>query len=197
MTGNQLKYHEIQEGKRHNLAIEGETVRHNVVSEAEVQRHNVVSENETYRSNVARETETNRHNIVDESIKREGNAITRDYNNGMLTIGFQNAKTNARNAELRELELQESNRHNKQQEIIGLRNAESQRRQSLASAVQAKVAAKQLEINKRDTETRRKQANTQRAQAISSEIRQWAFGAAEQNRKALSTFKDLAPLFLK
>lgn len=51
MTDIQIKYWDLEEGKRHNVVTEGETYRHNVIGESqnllslsETKRHNVTSE---------------------------------------------------------------------------------------------------------------------------------------------------------
>lgn len=62
MTQNQLKFHEIKEDMRSNLAKETET-----------NRANLAKETETHRSNVANETENNRHNVETESATRQKN----------------------------------------------------------------------------------------------------------------------------
>lgn len=44
MTGNQIKYAELQENIRHNTTTEVETNRHNVTTEVETNRHNTETE---------------------------------------------------------------------------------------------------------------------------------------------------------
>lgn len=79
MTQNQIRYAELKEAARHNLAGEVETNRSNVAREVETNRHNIVSENETVRHNISTEGETNRHNVVDESIRSAANAINASH----------------------------------------------------------------------------------------------------------------------
>lgn len=84
MTDIQIKYWDLQEGRRHNQAVEYESHRHNTVTEvqndrsiAEIGRHNLAMEKETNRHNVVTEgqqdrviSETVRHNYATEGIQR-------------------------------------------------------------------------------------------------------------------------------
>lgn len=84
MTDIQVKYWDLQENKRHNLAYETETNRHNVVGEqqnaimlGENIRHNKATESETHRANLRNEElgfatlrEAKRHNTATEGIQR-------------------------------------------------------------------------------------------------------------------------------
>lgn len=77
LTDIQIKYWDYVEGKRHNIAYEGETQRHNYATEhqqaqelVETVRHNTVYEGETNRHNVVYENETKRHNVATEGIQR-------------------------------------------------------------------------------------------------------------------------------
>lgn len=87
MTDIQIRYHTLQETKRHNLVSEeqegsriAETGRHNLVTEHESNRHNLATERENVRHNKVGEDiamknlfETQRHNLVGESIEKELN----------------------------------------------------------------------------------------------------------------------------
>ena len=55
MTANQLRYWELQENKRSNLAKEIETNRSNLAKESETHRSNLAQETETHRSNTTQE----------------------------------------------------------------------------------------------------------------------------------------------
>lgn len=76
MTDIQIRYHTLQETKRHNLVSEeqegsriAETNRHNLVTERENVRHNKVGEDIAMKNLY----ETRRHNLVGESIEKELN----------------------------------------------------------------------------------------------------------------------------
>lgn len=75
MTNNQIRYFQLQEDTRHNLATESEQKRYNTESLYELNRSNVARERETARSNRARERETNRSNLANEQLKNVGNQI--------------------------------------------------------------------------------------------------------------------------
>lgn len=79
-----MKYWDLQENKRHNLAYETETQRHNIIGERQNQvmlgeniRHNKAVESETHRSNLQNEKlgfatlrESARHNKAVEGIQQ-------------------------------------------------------------------------------------------------------------------------------
>lgn len=130
MTANQIAFANVQETKRHNLVSEQETSRHNVTTEqvtstfnraqaehfvrqdainaehyarmdAETARSHLVGEqisrdtlSEGIRHNQATETETWRHNLISEN------------------VDVSQAATSRINAETRESELEETKRHN-------------------------------------------------------------------------------------
>jgi hypothetical protein len=123
MTDIQVRYWDLQETKRHNVAYETETfrhnkatevqaskeltevTRHNKATETETKRHNIATEVETYRSNRYREIETNRHNRATEKLDASKLAETKRHNIEMEGIGViqanaswisaQAARTNA------------------------------------------------------------------------------------------------------
>lgn len=75
VTNNQIRYFQLQEDTRHNIASETEQKRYNTESLYELNRSNVARERETERSNRARERETSRTNRANEGIKRVANQI--------------------------------------------------------------------------------------------------------------------------
>ncbi len=141
MTHNQIEYANYKESKRHNIAGETELNRHNVVTEYETARHNVETENigwanlsETKRHNQADEVETHRYHTANESIERSKLSETTRHNKvseqidsyraaNEIAIGYQNASTNAYNAQ--------TNRGNMR---INEYNANTNRKSALAKA---------------------------------------------------------------
>lgn len=98
MTGNQIKYGELQENIRHNTTTEVETNRHNVVTEGETNRHNVVTE-----------VETNRHNVVTESIgwyDAESKRISANAAASQASAAWANVAINQQNADTRRFEAE-------------------------------------------------------------------------------------------
>lgn len=89
MTSNQINYHNMMHTAAHYERQDAETNRSNLAKERETNRANVAMERETNRANLAKEYETNRTNVANEGIKREQNAIN-----------WQNAATNARQADI-------------------------------------------------------------------------------------------------
>lgn len=117
MTANQLAYWQLQETKRHNLALEDleqqkatETGRANIARERETNRSNLVSESEQYRYHTLEnllglrnaaitashfkntEFETERHNQANEFLEmtkhRENLAETKEHNDALETNQF-------------------------------------------------------------------------------------------------------------
>lgn len=101
MTGNQIRYAEYVEGKRHNQATEAETYRSNRANEIETNRHNVVTETETNRHNVTTEQELNRHNLATEAIGRTqayASVLSAQAAQTQAQAAVRNAATNELNA---------------------------------------------------------------------------------------------------
>ena len=131
----------LNENIRHNTAVEAETYRSNVAREIETNRANLAKEAETYRSNVAREQENIRHNVVSEQeLTRHQQAQeseTTRTNKAYESIGrtnaaanwknaetnTYNAETNRQNADTRVSELEETSRHNVQNEAQAALNS--------------------------------------------------------------------------
>lgn len=100
---NETNRHNVateSEASMHNRAVESanlmalnETVRSHMASEqlgtlnlSEETRHHVAVENETTRANVARETETKRTNLALEELKREQQAVEKQYKETSLWL---------------------------------------------------------------------------------------------------------------
>lgn len=92
MTGNQIKFGELQENIRHNQTTEVETNRHNVVTEGETNRHNVVTEKETNRHNVATES-IGWYDAVSKRISANASASQAGAAWANVAINQQNADT--------------------------------------------------------------------------------------------------------
>jgi vacuolar-type H+-ATPase subunit I/STV1 len=65
MTQNQLRYQELKEEQRSNLARETETNRSNLANELETNRSNLAKELETNRANLAKEKQAKREFAAD------------------------------------------------------------------------------------------------------------------------------------
>lgn len=144
VTLNQIKYQELLETNRSNVARETETNRANLAGEAlrerelaETNRHNVVTEQETYRSNLAREFETRRHNSETEDIQKlqaqeqaRHNAATEANEAAKITLGYaqlaetkkQNAISNNFRATEANIQMQQFDRSLQQKEKADYRN---------------------------------------------------------------------------
>lgn len=136
MTGNQLRYWELQETKRHNVTGEGETNRHNVVTESETNRHNVATENidisklgETMRHNKVTEGQTDRdlgekyrHNLVTESETGRHNKATEGIDLGKLGESIRHNQASesieGRKNDLSQSSILETGRHNQATEEL-------------------------------------------------------------------------------
>lgn len=123
MTDIQVKYWDLQESKRHNVATEGETYRHNVVSE----QQNAVALGETVRHNRATEAETQRHNQQQEKL-------------GFATLD-ETIRHNKRTEAYQMSSLAEAIRHNKANEGIAQLNASASMMQAEAARQNAKTNA--------------------------------------------------------
>lgn len=118
MTGNQIKYGELQENIRHNQTTEVETNRHNVVTEGETNRHNVVTENET-----------NRHNVVTESIgwyDAVSKRISANASMSQAGAAWANVAINQQNADTRRFEAERNAEINQQNADTKKFSAESE-----------------------------------------------------------------------
>lgn len=118
MTGNQIKYGELQENIRHNQTTEVETNRHNVVTEGETNRHNVVTENET-----------NRHNVETESIgwyDAVSKRISANASMSQAGAAWANVAINQQNADTRKFEAEKNAEINQQNADTKRFSAESE-----------------------------------------------------------------------
>lgn len=80
MTRNQIAWFEVNEAKRHNVAVETETQRMNTLVATETNRHNVAYETLQHEANIINQqhyermdAETNRHNVATENEARRHN----------------------------------------------------------------------------------------------------------------------------
>lgn len=101
MTTNQLRWLELQEARRRNLASEHETHRSNVAKEGltqfqnlETQRSNMATEAETARANQAREAETNRSNVARELETNRTN-VAHETETHRANVASENIKQDA------------------------------------------------------------------------------------------------------
>lgn len=155
MTGNQIEYWKLQEGKRHNIVTEKESERHNVAGEKETYRHNFATEGETnrhnrqteqvdlgnlqesVRHNKTTEQESNRHNLETE---RQGRDVISETNRHNLETERQGrdviAETGRHNRVTEGIDigrLNESVRHNVASENIDLSKLQETARHNAAS----------------------------------------------------------------
>lgn len=153
MTQNSLRYHELLETNRHNLATEDWSNR---------------SLNETIRHNKATEYETNRSNLVNEQLKSEANQIASvNANAAMLNAysNYNNSLTNARNADTTYLSYQETQRSNRVKEgEIQRHNLSDERIRAYLAA----VAQQEADIAQYNAMTNRINAETNRSSYIAN-----------------------------
>lgn len=138
-----LKGRELDEGERHNRAVET-TAAFNAM---ETQRHNIAGETETHRSNVARETETERSNRAREDETQRAN-LSNEYLKGLDLA--EKAKHNRAVESLEDRKHQETIRSNVEREYET--NRSNKAKESLESLKESDLAyrerAKQSEIER-------------------------------------------------
>lgn len=174
MTQNQIKYWELKENKRHNIATEKEAGRHNIETEDisrgelfEKSRHNGVTETndllsigETQRHNVAYEGETARHNLAQEDLSFKSLAENVRHNKAGENIQAAQvgelARHNVASEGLTGAALEETKRSNLVYEGINQQNADTNAGQldrgwteSEISNYQAETAAARAEEDAR------------------------------------------------
>lgn len=126
MTQNQLKYREITESRRANLAREKENTRHNRVQEAlgaqaQVETNRTNRANEAIKSRQASTAqysaqETTRHNVEQERV----NLLDAATRQKQASTAAQQVQVGLKNVALGYSQLSEAKRHNTRTEDISL-----------------------------------------------------------------------------
>lgn len=179
MTTNQIRYWEMQEGKRHNVAQESENFRHNTATEAQAANELV----ETHRHNVSTETiaqgnltETIRHNKETETVSKGELKV----HQGQLKENIRHNKKSEKQTDvdlgIKKGQLKETERHNKKTEGQTDKQISENQRHNIAmehaANVQASAAWNSSQAAKRNAETNAKELGLKGKQ-IDAQIKLW------------------------
>lgn len=163
MTTNQIRYRELQEQRRHNVASEQlglQTLNESI-------RHNIATHTEARRSNIAKETETNRHNLASELEVYRANRAGEELSRNRLELDWSKHEFDANQA-LRNLNLQwyEAQTRAEQAYTQRVHNQELVRLQD----EQNEIAKLNASINQQNADTREQELSISRSEAASKEL---------------------------
>lgn len=130
MTGNQIRYHEVREHRRHNLASE---------QQAESQL-----------------AESARHNVADESNKSRANDNVRLFNDSTTAVNWFTARSldTVNSSKTSDLKNQSRNRDLTTMSNVSESNARKRKAYAEANLADAKRGEIPLESNRRDRQVR-------------------------------------------